>query len=91
MLFGSQARGDATLRSDIDLLIVPKNSQDGILDALREVKSGNKINATVISLEAFKNDAKKDTLFHKNIKSDSIILHISPELKEEVASFLGVI
>jgi len=88
MLFGSQARGDATLRSDIDLLVVPKNSQEGILEVLREVKSGNKINATVMSLEAFKNDAKKDTLFYKNIKSDSIILHINPEIKGEIAKFL---
>ena len=88
MLFGSQARGDATLRSDIDLLIVPKNSQEGILDALREVKSSNKINATVISLEAFKSEAKNGTLFYQNMKSDSIILHINPEIKGEIAKFL---
>ena len=50
-----------------------------ILDALRGVKSSNKINPTVISLEAFKSDAKNDTLFYKNIKSDSIILHINSE------------
>lgn len=88
MLFGSQARGDATLRSDIDLFVVPKNSKEEIFDALREVKSSNKINLTIISLEAFKSDIKNDTLFYKNIKSDSIILYINHEIKKEIAKFL---
>ena len=38
ILFGSQSRGDATLRSDIDLLIIPKNAQQEIIDDLSEVK-----------------------------------------------------
>lgn len=88
ILFGSQARGDATLRSDIDLLVIQKNSQEEIWDALREVKSSNKINPTVISLEAFKSDIKNDTLFYKNIKSDSIILHLDPEIRKDIAKFL---
>ena len=88
MLFGSQARGDATLRSDIDFLVIPKNSQNEILDALREVKSSNKINPTVISLDAFRDDIKNDTLFYRNIKSDSIILHLDPKIKKDIAKFL---
>ena len=69
ILFGSQARGEATLRSDIDLLVIPKNSQDEILNVLNNVKSRNKINPTVISLEAFKSDIKNETLFYKNINA----------------------
>ena len=51
LLFGSQSRGDATLRSDIDLLIIPKNSHEEILDALRKVKSKNKINPTTFTIK----------------------------------------
>ena len=88
ILFGSQARGDAVLRSDIDLLVIPKDSQEEILDALRKVKSRNKLNPTIVSLEAFKSDIKNNTLFYKNIKSDSIILHIDPEIKKDIIKFL---
>lgn len=88
LLFGSQARGDATLRSDIDLLIIPKNSHQEILDALHKVKSRNKLNPTVVSLETFKSDIRNDTLFYKNIKSDSIILHIGPQIKKDIVKFL---
>ena len=87
LLFGSQSRGDATLRSDIDILVVPKNSQEEILDALRKVKSKNKINPTVISLESFKSEIKNDTLFYKNIKRDSLILHIDREIEKEISKF----
>ena len=67
ILFGSQSRGDATLLSDIDLLVIPKISKEEIFDALNKVKSRNKLNPVVISLEAFKNDIKNNTLFYKNI------------------------
>jgi len=88
ILFGSQARGDATLNSDIDLLIVPKNSQEEILDALRGVKSSNKLNPTMISLKAFKEEINNNTLFYRNIKSDSIIFYIDSEIRKEVTKFL---
>ena len=88
ILFGSQARGDATLRSDIDLLVIPKDSHEEILDALNKVKSRNKINPTVLDLGAFKSDIKNNTLFYKNIKSDSIILHIDSEIKNDIIKFL---
>lgn len=88
ILFGSQARGDATLNSDIDLLIVPKNSQEEILNDLRGVKSRNKINPTMISLEAFKEEIKNNTLFYKNIKSDSVIFYIDSKIRKEIAKFL---
>lgn len=88
ILFGSQARGDATLNSDIDLLIVPKNSQEEILDALRGIKSSNKINPTMISLKAFKEEINNNNLFYRNIKSDSIIFYIDSEIRKEITKFL---
>ena len=87
-LFGSQARGDATLRSDIDLLIIPKKSQDEILDSIRIIEAKNKVNPTVLSLAAFNEDIKNNTLFYENIKKDSIILYINPKIKKDMARFL---
>ena len=87
-LFGSQARGHATFKSDIDLLIIHKDNQSEIFDMVREVKSKSKIQPVILSLEEFKSDIKNDTLFYKNIKSDSIILHLDPEIKKEIAKFL---
>ena len=87
-LFGSQARGDATLRSDIDLLIIPKKSQDEILDSIRVIEVKNKVNPTLLSLAAFNEDIKNNTLFYENIKKDSIILYINPKIKKDMARFL---
>ncbi len=87
-LFGSQARGEATVRSDIDLLIVHKGNEGEIFDIIGEVKSKNKIQPVTLTLDAFKSDIKNNTLFYKNIKSDSIILHLEPEIKKEIAKFL---
>src|SRR3989344_7474379 len=95
ILFGSQARGDATLNSDIDLLVVPKNLKDfkdnknQILDIIRKINAKNKINPTLLELESFNQEAKDNTLFYRNIKKDGIILYISPKVKKEVAVFLN--
>ena len=88
ILFGSQARGDATLNSDIDLLIVPKNSQEEILDSIREIRTKNKINPALLGLAAFNEEIKNNTLFYRNIKKDSVILHMNPKIKKDVAKFL---
>jgi predicted nucleotidyltransferase len=87
-LFGSQSRGHATFKSDIDLLIIHKDNESEIFDILSKVKSKSKIQPVAISLGAFKSDIKNDTLFYKNIKSDSIILYIDHGIKKEIAKFL---
>jgi len=88
VLFGSQARGDATLNSDIDLLVIPKSLQQEILNLIREIQIKNKINPALLSLAAFNEEIRNNTLFYKNIKKDSIILHINPRIKKDVAQFL---
>ena len=88
VLFGSHARGDATLNSDIDLLVIPKNSNEEILDSTRTIMAKNKINPMLLSLAAFNEYAKNNTLFYKNIKKDSIVLHINPKIKKGIAKFL---
>lgn len=87
LLFGSQARGDATLRSDIDLLIIPKNSSAEITAALQEVKSENTLNPSIISITVLKEEMKKNSLFIKNIKRDAIILYADSKTKEEITTF----
>lgn len=87
-LFGSQARGHATMRSDIDLLIIPKGSPEEITAALSTVKSRNKINPSVLSLSAFQDERRENTLFYRNIKSDALILCLEPEIRNELRPFL---
>lgn len=88
ILFGSQARGDATLNSDIDLLVMPKSPQQEILDSIREIQIKNKINPTLLSLAAFNEEIINNTLFYKNIKKDSIILYLNPKIKKDISKFL---
>lgn len=79
ILFGSQARGDATPDSDIDILVVLKNE----INPVQEIKR----NSSLISEMCLKYDAlincfymselefnQKDSLLIKNIKKDGILL-----------------
>ena len=88
ILFGSQARGDATLSSDIDLLALTKNSKEKLLETAGELKTNNKINLMVLSFEAFNEEIKNNTLFYRNIKKDGVILLLNKRIKKELAKFL---
>lgn len=87
LLFGSQARGDATLRSDIDVLIIPKGSLAEITTALNGVKSKNTINPLIMSLPAFQEEIKKNALFYQNIKADAFLLYFDSKIKEALHTF----
>ncbi len=86
VLFGSQARGDATLVSDIDLIVIPKNPKEDIPGLIRKTKA--KINPVVMSMAAFSEEVKNNTLFYRNVKKDGVILHINPEAKKQLAKFM---
>ena len=86
LLFGSQARGDATLRSDIDVLIVLRNINDR--KQITKTKEKKEISQTILSLAAFKEEANNNTLFYGNLKKDSVLLYINPKIIQEFTPFL---
>lgn len=85
ILFGSQVRGEATLKSDIDLLIIPKDNVD-ITEKIKKIDM--KINPMFTTLETFKADMKNKTPLYNNLKKDSIILFIRTDTREELREFL---
>lgn len=100
VLFGSQATGRATLDSDIDVLIMPKNqgfihdiasSMEEVVGTGDKIKTNNKFSPTFLNLETFKSDMKNNTLFYRNLKSDGILLYVHDDIKEEINAFLNEI
>jgi len=87
LLFGSQARGTATLNSDIDILIIQKKEKfkANILDDIKE----HKINPMILDLKTFKNYIKNNTPLYKNIKKEGIILFIDKKIKQEIGVING--
>ena len=79
---------DINPKAPIHILIIPKNTSSEIMTALQEVKSKNKLNPTILSIAAFKEEMKKNTLFFKNIKSDAIILYADSKIDSELQRFL---
>lgn len=90
ILFGSHARGEATLESDIDLFVVynvgiqPKILKDKL------VKIDKRISAMAMSKEAFVSHVKEQTPLYLNLKKEGILLFISDQLKnsKEIKHFL---
>jgi predicted nucleotidyltransferase len=81
ILFGSQARGDSNVGSDIDILVVV----DILEEQLGEIKIEMRNLASDISLEydecisliiitKSEYESKVDALFYQNIKRDGIVL-----------------
>ena len=86
ILFGSQARGTATLRSDIDVLIIPKGKDIHLTEKME--KNDPKINVLPMRLEEFKEHMRNETPLYKNLKKDAIILFIRKKIKGQLAKFL---
>lgn len=86
ILFGSQVRGEATLRSDIDLLIIPRGKSYGLLEMIKGVD--RKISPMFIDLKTFKSYIRDKTPLYKRIKKDSIILFMRRSIKDNLKDFL---
>ena len=86
ILFGSQATGGATLRSDIDLLIIPIKKDLNLLQQIKEIDA--KINPLLISLAEFKEYMKHQTPLYFNLKKDGVLLFIRKSVKEDLTEFL---
>jgi len=86
IVFGSQTRGDATLRSDIDVLIIPKNNSSYLLEKIKQ--TDKRINPLFIDLKTFKSYQKNKTPLYLNLKKEGVVLFIRKNIKDELKEFL---
>lgn len=103
MLFGSQARGAATVTSDIDLLFIMKDKNKKDEDLIYGVcshyskKMDVKINLVIMSLNQFTDESKRKTKFFDEINKGKIEIYghsmdIGSELPydlEEILDFIS--
>lgn len=82
ILFGSQARGEATLRSDIDLLIIPKRKLSALIEKIKKID--RRINPLLMTLTEFQNHQKHKTPLYNNIKKDGVILYLYKKKKGDL-------
>lgn len=85
ILFGSQVKGNATLRSDIDLLIIPRRDKSDLLEQIKEIDP--KINPLFLDLRTFKADIKNKTPFYTSIKKEGLVLFVRKEVKKDLEEF----
>jgi len=86
VLFGSHARGESTVESDIDLFIVPKAGIqiNKLKDKLHKIDK--RLSPLVMSKEAFFSNIKEQTPLYLNIKKEGIIIFINDVLKNSKES-----
>ncbi len=87
ILFGSQVKGNATLRSDIDLLIIPKVKTDILLEEIKNIDK--KINPLFLDLRTFEADIRNKTPFYTNLKKEGLVLFIRKNIKDNVREFFA--
>jgi len=75
MLYGSVARGEAGLNSDIDLLILGNVSEEKLRKHAHKNSGKATISPIVESVEEFEENLEKDSEFEKQVKQDAIILY----------------
>ena len=83
ILFGSVVRGEASPKSDIDIMVVPikqerlKALKERVMKLLKEIEDENKL---VASFSLILYTGKEDPYFIWETISDGVILYIKPEL-----------
>lgn len=85
ILFGSQVKGNATLRSDIDLFIVPRGNDSGLLEIIKRVDK--KISPMFINLKTFKSYIREKTPLYASLKKEGVILFIRKNIKKDIKEF----
>lgn len=86
ILFGSQVRGEATLHSDIDVLIIPKGKDNSLL--LEKIKNTDKkISPLFLDLKTIKSYLKNKTPLYNSIKMDGLVLFVRKGIKKELQEF----
>lgn len=81
ILYGSEARGESTSNSDIDILIlvnkehISPQEEDQITTPIYdlEIESGTIISPVVMTYKAW-DAAKKKTIFYYNVMKDGVLL-----------------
>jgi predicted nucleotidyltransferase len=77
ILFGSLARGELRISSDIDLLIITSNdikSETGSRALCKQINIKNKINPLFVTEKDLQEYRKKSTDFYENILKDGLML-----------------
>ncbi len=87
ILFGSQVKGNATLRSDIDLLIIPRSGKPNLLEQIKEIDQ--KMNPLFLDLGTFKAEIKNRTPFYTSLKKEGLVLFVRKEVKKELEEFFN--
>ncbi|MBI5072980.1 nucleotidyltransferase domain-containing protein [Candidatus Woesearchaeota archaeon] len=81
ILFGSQARGEATLKSDVDVLIIPKEKVR-LLESIKKIDK--KLQPVFMNRAALQAEMKNKTPFYNNLKRDGVFLFIAKDLKKDM-------
>ena len=75
VLYGSVARGEATLNSDIDLLVLGSVSEEDVRQHAHENSDKATISPIVESSESFKQGLEEGRAWEKQVKKDGITLY----------------
>lgn len=75
VLYGSVARGEATLNSDIDLLVLGSVSDEEVRKHAHENSDKATISPILESSESFKQGVEEDKEWEKQVKKDGITLY----------------
>lgn len=86
ILFGSQVKGNATLRSDIDLLIIHRGKDSNLLELIKKVDK--KLSPMFIDLKTFKSYMNNKTPLYMSLKKEGLILFIRKDIKNDLKEFL---
>ncbi len=79
--FGSRVRGDFSVDSDFDILVVVRKRTYDIIDTINDVfsdeeeKAGVPFSVVIKEIESFNKERNFNTTFYRNIKKEGIVLH----------------